>query len=394
MMGETGKKAGCVVCLFSILALTLLCEFPRLVWCQGTVADSREKLDQTLGRKDANGRWVWYDVRHLNVEGKGWTDTDQFFHRLSAKAKGVVADAYWKLGQQTAGMCVRFRTDADRISLRWTLTSAELTIPFMSDSGASGLDVYFDDGGRWRWLRVALPRSKTSEWLLADAIPAGTHTYLLYFPLYNGLDALEIGIPPGSMVAKGVLQTGDGASPICFYGTSIVQGAFASRAGMPYPAILGRRLRRPVLNLGFNGQGRMEPELATILAELKVAAYVIDGVPNMKPDEVVKRTEPFVMTLRKARPDTPIILLESAGYLAGWFLPRQRSLYEPSNKALRDAYNRLAAKGVGGLWYVPRESLLGADGEDTVDGLHPSDLGFLRMADALEPLLRQVLKNR
>jgi hypothetical protein len=65
---------------------------------------------------------------------------------------------------------------------------------------------------------------------------------------------------------------GKALPPVCFYGTSIVQGARACPAGTPYPAILGRRLHRPVLNLGFNGQGRMEPELAAILAELKVAA--------------------------------------------------------------------------------------------------------------------------
>jgi len=394
MMSGTRNTAGRMACMLSTIILSVFFALPRSVSCEGTATDSQEKLDQTLGRKDADGRWVWYDVRHLNVEGKGWTDTEQFFHRLSAKAKGVVSDAYWKLNQQTAGLCVRFMTDADRINLRWTLTSAELAMPFMSDTGVSGLDVYLDDGGSWRWLRVALPRSKTTEWLLADAIPDGTHKYLLYFPLYNGLESLEIGVPPGAMLAKGLLQTGEDAAPVCFYGTSIVQGACASRAGMPYPAILGRRLHRPVLNLGFNGQGRMEPELATILAELKVAAYVIDGVPNMKPDEVAQRAEPFVITLRKTRPDTPIILLESAGYLAGWFLPKQRTLYEPSNKALRDAYEHLVAKGITGLWYVPRESLLGADGEDTVDGLHPSDLGFQQLADALEPLLRKVLKNR
>jgi hypothetical protein len=40
---------------------------------------------------------------------------------------------------------------------------------------------------------------------------------------------------------------------------------------------------------------------------------------------------------------------------------------------------------------LPGDNLLGDDGEATVDGSHPTDLGFVRQADrfqeALEPLL-------
>jgi GDSL-like Lipase/Acylhydrolase family len=45
-----------------------------------------------------------------------------------------------------------------------------------------------------------------------------------------------------------------------------------------------------------------------------------------------------------------------------------------------------------GLSYLEGEKLLGEDGDDTVDSSHPSDLGFMRQAEAmkvvLEPLLR------
>jgi len=35
--------------------------------------------------------------------------------------------------------------------------------------------------------------------------------------------------------------------------------------------------------------------------------------------------------------------------------------------------------------------LLREDGEDTVDGSHPTDLGFMRYADIMTPLIAEVL---
>ena len=50
--------------------------------------------------------------------------------------------------------------------------------------------------------------------------------------------------------------------PIVVYGTSITQGACASRPDSHGPnAILGRKLDRPVINLGFSGNGRLGKEL-------------------------------------------------------------------------------------------------------------------------------------
>jgi lysophospholipase L1-like esterase len=97
--------------------------------------------------------------------------------------------------------------------------------------------------------------------------------------------------------------------------------------------------------------------------------------------------------LRAARPDTPIVLVENIAYQAGAFLPGAKESYVDKNAALRAAYERLTEKGIQGLSYVPGETLLGADGEATVDGTHPTDLGFQRMADALEPVLRKALET-
>jgi lysophospholipase L1-like esterase len=170
-----------------------------------------------------------------------------------------------------------------------------------------------------------------------------------------------------------------------FYGTSIVQGACASRPGMAFTAIAGRQLNVEVINLGFSGSGKMEPALADLLAELNPSVYVLDGLCNMSSAEVSERTGPFVKKLRAAHPSTPILLVEEANIANA--CPTDRG------RALRAAIDTLTAQGVKNLHLMPSQDALGSDGEASVDCVHPSDLGMSRQADAVIKALSPLLKN-
>ena len=333
---------------------------------------------------------AWHDVQGWGLEGRGWSQAERFFDRLPAKAKGKVRDAVWDLSRHSAGMCARFETDATAIRARYTLTSSGLAMPHMPATGVSGLDLYAQDSaGRWRWLAAARPdHGPKLEVGLIDGIEPGRRAYMLYLPLYNGVESLEIGVPARAYFKPLPPRS---QRPIVFYGTSITHGGCASRPGMAYPAILGRRLDRPTVNLGFSGNGTMDPEVGALLAELDAAVYVIDCLPNMSAAMVAERTEPLVRQLRTARPKVPIVLVEDRTYANAPLVPGHRQRHAASRAALRTAYDRLQAAGVKGLLYVEGEGLLGTDGEATVDASHPTDLGMLRMADALEPILRPLL---
>jgi lysophospholipase L1-like esterase len=334
----------------------------------------------------------WYDVRLLGIEGQGWTETQAPFDRLPARAEGVVRPPVWGLSRDSAGLCVRFVTDAAVIKARWTLTSDRLAMPHMPATGVSGLDLYARLDGRWQWLGVGQPHeAPTNHATLASGLPDGEREYLLYLPLYNGVSSVELGLPEGHALAKAPPRPEGQDKPIVFYGTSITQGGCASRPGMVHAAILGRRLDRPVINLGFSGNGTLDPELADLIAEIDAAVYVLDCLPNMNAEQVQDRAEPFVRALRKARPDTPIVLAEDRTYANAPLVAAQRRHNESSRAALRGAYERLVAEGVPGLAYLPGDPQLGDDGEATVDGSHPTDLGFVRMADAFEQVLRPLL---
>ncbi|MDB5324161.1 MAG: hypothetical protein JWN40_5792 [Phycisphaerales bacterium] len=349
-------------------------------------------IDPATAKPSEDGAILFYDIRPLGVEGQGWTETKAPYDRLPAKAQGVARAPVWNLAHDSAGLCVRFESDATTIAARWTLTKANLALPHMAATGVSGLDLYVKmDDGRWHWLAVGKPTAQANSVTLVSNIPAGKREYLLYLPLYNGVTSVEIGIPNGAMLAKAVPRPAERAKPIVFYGTSITQGGCASRPGMCHPAILGRRLDRPVINLGFSGNGTMDVEIGAMLAELDPAVYVIDCLPNMDAKTVAERTAPLVAAIRKSRPTTPILLVEDRTYADAFLIESKGRKNAQSRAALRKAYDALVAAGDANLAYLPGGQLLAVDGEDTVDSSHPTDLGFVHQSDAFEPVLERLL---
>jgi hypothetical protein len=161
---------------------------------------------------------------------------------------------------------------------------------------------------------------------------------------------------------------------------------------MSYPAIISRRLDWPHFNFGFSGNGQCERAVAELLAELEVAAYVVDALPNMSAEQVEERMEMFVGILRAARRKTPIVLVENIVYRDAYAVRARRERWEESNRKLREVFERMAGAGVQGLHYVGGEKLLGDDGEGTVDGTHPTDLGFWRMAEVIGENVGRVFK--
>ena len=333
----------------------------------------------------------WYDAKEKGIEGKGWSKTKRYFDRFPSKAEGMVREAVWNLSRHSAGMCMRFVSDSPNIYVRYSLCLDRLAMSHMPATGVSGMDLYGnDDQGIDRWVAVVRPDKKEIETAIAKDLAPGSRRYTLYLPLYNGVDSLEVGVPKGESF-KALAPRKE--RPILFYGTSIMHGACASRPGMAFPAILGRRLRRPTINLGFSGNGHMEIEVAALLAEQDPCTYVIDCLPNMNETTVSERTVPLVKKLREAHDQTPILLVEDRSFTNTPFFPQRKSHHQKSRAALKKAYTELTDAGIANLYYMDGDYLLGEDGEGATDGSHPSDLGMIRYADAYEPVLRSILKQ-
>jgi len=132
--------------------------------------------------------------------------------------------------------------------------------------------------------------------------------------------------------------------------------------------------------------------VADLMAELDARVYVLDCLPNMTAELVKERTEPLVRRLQEKRPGVPILLVEDRTYSDAIFYKSKRERNDSSRREFRAAFDRLQAAGAQGIYYLEGEHLLGDDNEGTVDGSHPTDLGFWRQADAMTPVLRTIIE--
>lgn len=332
----------------------------------------------------------WHDAKSLSVEGQGWSGTAAPYDRLPARAEAIVSEGAWAQSRSSAGIVVRFVTDAPEITVRWKLTSSALAMDHMPATGVSGVDLYVRRDGKWEWLAVGRVWAQENTFRLISGLTPEQGEYALYLPLYNGTASAEIGVPEGSAVKPGPPRK-PGVRPVVFYGTSITQGGCASRPGMAYPAIIGRRLDIPTINLGFSGAGKCEREVADLLAELDPAVYVIDPLPNMAAEWIDGRIKYLLGILREKHPDASVVLVETAGTRSVY--SREKLDQDPQNIALAKVYKDCRREWGKRLYYVKGGTLVGSDGEGTVDGVHPTDLGFQRMADILTPIVRRALDD-
>ncbi len=333
------------------------------------------------GVLDVDGNTVWYDGKILTIEGKGWTNTNAYYDRLPAKAEGKVTKDVWGLSHHSAGLNLRFTTNSETIKVRWVMLNHEGSTN-MPPTSVSGIDIYAKDkNGKFIYLVTGTPRADTNI-VTVQLIPA--EEYIINLPLYNGVKSVEIGIPREKQIVATKTDKSRLEKTILFYGTSITQGGCASRPGMAFTSIVGRKLDVPVINLGFSGNGKMEMEMEKLLAELNPSVYVLDCLWNMKPKMVKERLEPFVIKLREDKPNIPIVLAEDCNFMN--ISPTEKG------KIVREIYTKLVNEGMEQLYFLSNEGMLGTDGEATVDRTHPSDLGMVRMSVVFTDYLRKFVK--
>ncbi|QHL87600.1 hydrolase [Nibribacter ruber] len=335
----------------------------------------------------AGDGWEWHAVQEFGVRGLGWPELEETFTRLPAAAKGQVTDEVWKLSQHSAGVHVVFSSNSKKLKVKWSVRGNN-SFNHMAPTVVKGVDLYALGAKGWQWVGVGKPTGKKNEAELVVNPVAQDRKFLLYLPLYDGVDSVSIGVEDGATIKRVEKNT---QKPIVFYGTSITQGACASRPGMAYPALVGRQLNRETINLGFSGNGKMEPAMGKLLTDLNPALYVIDCLPNLKPEEVLPKTLALVKTLRERNAKAPILLVENIPYAHEWVDLHVAGLVSQKNKRLQEAYAQLKKEGISRLYYLSNKNLVPANGEGTVDGIHLTDLGFTQLSKTMAKEIKTIL---
>ncbi|MDX2248658.1 MAG: SGNH/GDSL hydrolase family protein [Bacteroidia bacterium] len=332
------------------------------------------------------------------VEGQAWPgEVAKTYDRLPARAEKTVRSEVWNLSRHSAGLMIRFFSNSPDIRVRYT-TGPNLQMPHMPATGVSGVDMYaIDAEGKELWCHGKYSFGDTISYVFDGLRPNDSfhkrgREYRLYLPLYNSVEWLEIGTPDTTIFTPLALRPD---KPIVIYGTSIAQGGCASRPGMAWTAILSRNMDRPLINLGFSGNGRLEPEIIEMIAEIDAKVFVLDCLPNMVPsrfsdEELRNRIIVSVHTLQQKRPGVPILLTEHAGYTEEALVLSRREAYQAANASLRKAFSQLKSEGIKNIFLLTKEEL-GLSMDGTVDGTHPTDLGMLEHARGYEKSLRMIL---
>ncbi len=344
--------------------------------------------------------WKPSDSKFFVIDGQAWSnEMRDTIQRFPPRAEPIVRKAVWNLSRNSAGLSIRFVSNAPQIIIRYKVTGS-VSMPHMPATGVSGVDLYgIDSDGGWHLAAGKYSFKDTVQYNFAQLKPNDNYhklgrEYRLYLPLYNSVRDLEIGVPAGSIFT--VLPQRP-EKPIVVYGTSIAQGACASRPGMAWTNILARKLDRTVINLGFSGNGRLEKEVIDLINEIDAKVFVLDCLPNLinpivDRKELQKRIIESVKNIRAKHPLTPILLTEHDGYTEGYLIPHRQPLFEEANEDLRTAFAQLTAENVANIYLLPIADI-NMDLDCMVDGTHPNDLGMMRYADAYEKKLREILKQ-
>ena len=344
----------------------------------------------------------YYDVRELGlpVLGKGFDDcvrqndtiSDGYFTRLPADLQGVVRKAVWDLGQNSAGLAIRFRTNSKCIGAEWRPLN-NFGMSHMTPTGVRGLDLYALVDGEWLFVGAGQPNGKKSRNVFIRKMNGEMREYIMYLPLYDGVINLSIGIDSTAVIEKphvADLVPSEKNLPIVFYGTSVTQGGCATRPGMAYPSIIERKLHRETVNLGFSGNGRMDKCLGDKIARIPASMYVIDCLANCTSQIVKDSTEHFIRAIVEANPDVPVLMVSNYCY-PYQYLDAQFQIDTPEENAIwKEFAQKFRKEGYKNVRYIDayakgnmKKSPIGPDHEGTVDGVHMTDLGFLRFADFL-----------
>ena len=339
-----------------------------------------------------------YDVRKppFRVYGLYNPTTEPEFKRLPDDVAAATSPGVQNLARNTAGGRVRFATDSPYIAIKAVMPKVT-HFPHMPLTGTSGFDLYIDspDGRDSLFFGSFVPPYAMTDGYESKLVfpTDGLHYVTINFPLYNAVTDLYVGIADGSALLEGAPYRD--IAPIVYYGSSITQGGCASRPGNAYQAMISRALNIDHVNLGFSGAGKGEVPIVSHMADMEMSVFVSDYDHNSPTDRLKETHMALYEAVRRKHPDIPYIMISRPDIfrlIPGWGGVDQ---VVERRQMILDNYHEGRANGDKNLYFIDGASFFRGYFEDscTVDGSHPNDLGFARMAETLIPVLQRILSQ-
>jgi len=337
----------------------------------------------------------WYSPQDkpFTLYGLKWDESKPLYRRLPINENEAIPYKVDRLADAPAGGQIHFSTDSRYVWIRAELDGTNWRY-HMTPVGTYGFDAYKWEDGYQRFLGITRfnegELAYTSKIMLQET--AEMNSFAINLPLYNAVKKIEIGLVPGSKVEHNTHF--ENKPCVVVYGTSITQGSAASRPGMAYPNILSRMLDREVVNLGFSGAGKGEPELADCINQIDGKGLIILDFECNTHDALKEVLEPFVERIRSKDKTTPILVL-SRIHLTRDAQSKWKAKRKDLTKFQVDLVQQFKDAGDERIYFVDGRDLIDDEWkwEATVDGTHATDLGFSMMAKNLKPVVERLLDD-
>lgn len=350
------------------------------------IPDRNLIIETKIGEEDA----VFYDVRKppFGVYGLYRYREEPQFCRMPEAVASRVSDGVRKLASNTAGGRVRFSTDSRYVAIRAEMPYMCL-MSHMPFGASAGFDLYIDDpetGSSCFWKALRPDCSVKNGFESKVVFPDRKLRYItLNFPSYSDVKNLFVAVQSDAVLGEGMPYRH--GLPIVYYGSSITQGACASRPGNAYQNIISRRTNTDFVNLGFSGNAKGEDAMIGYLAELPMSVFVCDFDHNLGTEALRATHRKLYEAVRAKHPDLPYLMITRTDYVSSGY-----ALMEGNRDVVYDTYRFARETGDRRVWYLDGNVIFRGAYEDccTVDGTHPNDFGFVRMADVIGGVLEQM----
>ena len=353
--------------------------------------DKNMIVNTTIGDAEV----AWRDVKNAPFSLHGFFDplNTDIYRRLPSDVAEATSPGVDLLCRESAGGRVRFSTDSPYIAVRAKFRvvgrSSHLTL-----ISSAGFDLYLDGEFGSRFIKeFRMPYDMVDTYEQIIYVEGGKmRTYTINFPVHSVVESLEVGIKPDASIGEATPYRD--ILPVIIYGSSIVHGTAATRPGLTYPAIMSRNLNLDYRNIGFSGQACGERAIAEWMATLPMRVFVCDYDHNAPTAEHLEATHyALYETIRAKNPDVPYIMITRPDY---WTLPLEQEGILKRRDVIMSSYLKARASGDKNVYFIDGLSfnVSPSQYENTVDSVHPNDMGFVRMAEGIGTVVRHALEKK
>ena len=339
--------------------------------------DQNFKVETNIGKSDIR----FYNALFSPFKISGVFYENGKFRRMPEAVAKEVSEGVYALHSNTAGGRIRFRTNSPYVAINVKMSSVGKMSHFAL-CGSAGFDLYVKN----KYTASYIPPfdMKNGYEGIVEFKTSEMRDITINFPLYSDVDELYVGLKDGSLVCEPFPFKIE--KPIVYYGSSITQGGCASRPGNSYQGFVSREIDADYINLGFSGSARAEKAISDYIKSLPMSVFVYDYDHNSPSVEHLASThERMFLEIRESNPELPIVFMSR---------PKQKLNKEELTRLgiIKTTYENALSRGDKNVYLLDGRSLMRiAKDEGTVDGCHPTDLGFFSMAKALTRLLKKIL---